>query len=65
MAADGGVFAYNAPFLGSMGGRPLNAPMRFMTGTPDFGGYRLVASDGGVFGYGDAAFYGSAAATRK
>ena len=62
VATDGGVFAYNAPFLGSMGGKALNAPMHFMTGTPDFGGYRLVATDGGVFNYGDAQFYGSAAA---
>ena len=32
-----------------------------MSGTPDFGGYRLIASDGGVFSFGDAPFYGSAA----
>ena len=25
-ASDGGVFSYNAPFLGSMGGQRLNAP---------------------------------------
>ena len=31
-----------------------------MAATPDGGGYWLVASDGGVFTYGDAAFYGSA-----
>ncbi|MHB8294107.1 MAG: hypothetical protein ACYDH5_05670 [Acidimicrobiales bacterium] len=27
--------------------------------TPDAGGYWLVAKDGGVFGFGDARFYGS------
>ena len=27
--------------------------------TPDGGGYWLVASDGGVFNFGDAAFFGS------
>jgi hypothetical protein len=27
VAADGGVSSYNAPFLGSMGGKRLNAPM--------------------------------------
>ena len=27
--------------------------------TPDGGGYWLVASDGGVFSYGDARFFGS------
>ena len=30
-----------------------------MASTPDGGGYWLVASDGGIFSYGDAAFYGS------
>jgi hypothetical protein len=57
--ADGGVFAYNAPFFGSQGGTPLNAPIVGIASTPDHGGYWLVASDGGVFSYGDAAFYGS------
>jgi hypothetical protein len=32
--------------------------------TPDGGGYWLVASDGGVFTFGNAAFYGSAAPLR-
>jgi hypothetical protein len=27
MASDGGIFAYGAPFKGSMGGKPLNAPL--------------------------------------
>jgi hypothetical protein len=31
-----------------------------MASTFDGGGYWLVASDGGVFSYGDAHFYGSA-----
>ena len=30
-----------------------------MAATPDGGGYWLVASDGGIFAYGDAQFYGS------
>ena len=30
-----------------------------MAATPDGGGYWLVASDGGLFSYGDARFYGS------
>jgi hypothetical protein len=38
----------------------LNAPIVGMAATPDGGGYWLVASDGGVFTYGDATFYGSA-----
>jgi hypothetical protein len=32
--------------------------------TPDGKGYWLVASDGGIFTYGDAGFYGSAGAIR-
>ncbi len=30
-----------------------------MAPTPDGHGYWLVASDGGIFSYGDAQFYGS------
>jgi hypothetical protein len=37
----------------------LNKPVVGMAATPDGGGYWLVASDGGIFNYGDAAFYGS------
>jgi hypothetical protein len=61
VASDGGVFNYgpNAPFLGSMGGQRLNAPMVGMAATPGGGGYWSVASDGGVFSFGNAAFYGS------
>ena len=37
----------------------LNQPIVGMAATPDGGGYWLVASDGGIFAYGDAQFYGS------
>ena len=37
-----------------------NAPIVGLAATSDGGGYWLVASDGGVFSYGDAHFYGSA-----
>ena len=37
-------------------------PIVGMAATPDGGGYWLVASDGGIFNYGDAGFYGSAGA---
>ena len=50
-------------FSGSAGGTPLNKPAVGMAATPDGGGYWLVASDGGVFSYGDAGFYGSAGGT--
>lgn len=59
VASDGGVFAFNAPFMGSAGGIGLTKPVVGMAATPDGGGYWLVASDGGVFSYGDATFHGS------
>ena len=37
----------------------LNRPIVGMAATPDGGGYWLVASDGGVFSEGNAAFHGS------
>jgi hypothetical protein len=62
VAADGGVFTYaGAPFYGSMGGRPLNAPIVGIAPTPTGAGYWLVGADGGVFAFGDAGFYGSMA----
>ena len=42
-----------------MGGKHLNAPIVGMAPTADRGGYWLVASDGGIFAFGDAAFHGS------
>ena len=40
----------------------LNKPIAGMASTPDGGGYWLVASDGGVFSFGDARFHGSTGA---
>ncbi len=59
VADDGGVFAFDAPFLGSMGATPLNAPVISMAPTATGEGYFLVAADGGVFTFGDAPFLGS------
>lgn len=57
---DGGVFAYGAaPFLGSMGGQPLAAPIIDMSASPSRRGYWLAATDGGVFAFGEAGFHGS------
>ncbi len=45
------------------GGVTLNKAVLAMAATPDGWGYWLAASDGGVFNYGDAGFYGSAGGT--
>ena len=58
----GNVTAYGgAPTLGSPAsfGIHLNQPILSMASTPSGHGYWLVASDGGVFSFGNAIFYGS------
>jgi hypothetical protein len=47
---------------GSHLGSPLNKPIVGIASTSDQGGYWLVASDGGIFSYGDAQFHGSTGA---
>ncbi len=58
-AADGGVFAFNAPYEGSMGGTHLNLPIVAMAANPNGDGYWLTAGDGGIFSFGNAPFAGS------
>jgi hypothetical protein len=70
-ASDGGIFAFgDAGFYGSIPGlgispagsgapRALNAPIVGMVPSADGHGYFMVASDGGVFAFGDAQFAGS------
>jgi hypothetical protein len=70
-ASDGGVFSYgDTQFYGSIPGvglhpagsgmpNSLNAPIVGMVPSHDDGGYFMVASDGGVFAFGDAHFAGS------
>ena len=70
-ASDGGIFAFgDAGFYGSIPGlglapagsgiaQSLNAPIVAMVPSADGRGYFMVASDGGVFAFGDARFAGS------
>jgi len=56
----GAVFAFgHAPFEGAPA-FTLNAPLVGIAATPSGTGYWLVASDGGIFTFGDAQFHGSA-----
>ena len=57
-ASDGGIFAFTVPFHGSMGGKPLNAPIVYAADDPITGGYYEVATDGGIFAF-TAPFHGS------
>jgi hypothetical protein len=71
VATDGGMFAFgDARFFGSIPGvglapadsaapKRLAAPIVAMVASPTGQGYLLVASDGGVFAFGNALFHGS------
>ena len=59
VAADGGVFTYGgAQFYGSMGGKPITAPIVAADATSDGKGYRLVGADGAVYDFGAAVYEG-------
>jgi hypothetical protein len=56
-SAQGNVWNFGkAVPYGSAAGLPLAHPIVGITPTPDGGGYWLVASDGGIFSFGDAKF---------
>jgi hypothetical protein len=57
VASDGGIFAFQAPFKGSMGGTRLNKPVTGMVRYAD--GYLMVAQDGGIFDFSSQPFLGS------
>ncbi len=70
VASDGGIFAFDTGFFGSIPGlginpagsglpHSLNAPIVGMVHSNSGNGYFMVASDGGVFAFGDATFAGS------
>jgi hypothetical protein len=53
------VLAFGDATLGQQTIAGAAAPIVGMAATPDGGGYWLVASDGGIFSFGDARFHGS------
>src|ERR1019366_909607 len=55
----GDLYGFGVPTYGSPGGAPLNQPIVSMIPTRDQRGYWMVASDGGIFSYGDSKFFGS------
>ena len=57
VASDGGIFAFDAPFRGSMGGSRLNKPVVGMVRYGD--GYLMVGADGGMFNFSSLPFSGS------
>ncbi len=59
VTAHRGAPQYGSPALSHL---KLAQPIVGIAATPDGEGYWLVASDGGIFSYGDAAFYGSTGA---
>ncbi len=71
VASDGGLFAFNAGYFGSIPGlgilpagspgpgKHLNAPIVGVVPSATGQGYFMVASDGGVFAFGDALYEGS------
>jgi hypothetical protein len=54
---------FNGGNLGQVGG-PVARPVVGMANTASGGGYWLVASDGGIFAFGDARFFGSTGGTK-
>jgi hypothetical protein len=66
VAGDGGVFSFgSAIFVGSLGGKPLTAPVVSMAAGPIGAGYWLASADGKVRAFGTARDFGSPAGVRS
>jgi hypothetical protein len=65
VTADGGTYAFGkAPFLGSLSGVPLSAPIIAAAGTSSGRGLYLLGADGAVYAWGDAEYAGRLALDR-
>jgi hypothetical protein len=59
VGANGNVYPFDVPALGSLSASPPARPITGAAATPGASGYWLVGTDGGVFSFGDATFHGS------
>lgn len=59
VGTDGGIFAYGAPFFGSVPGLGIQARIIAGAWTLTGLGYWLLGSDGGIFSFGDAPYHGA------
>jgi hypothetical protein len=59
IGADARLFSTGGTAVPARGGLPLNRPITGSARTPSAHGVWMVAGDGGIFTFGDAAFYGS------
>jgi hypothetical protein len=62
VAAKGAVYAFGAPYQGSMSGSALNAPVVAISRDPSASGYYEVGADGAIFAF-NAPFLGSMGGT--
>jgi hypothetical protein len=60
LGKDGGVFAFDAPFHGSLPALGIKTQVVNMGATPGGQGYWILGADGGVFSFGNARYHGNA-----
>ena len=64
VGADGNVYPFGVPALGSLSATPPARPIVDAAALPGGSGYWLAGTDGGIFAFGDARFFGSTGAMR-
>jgi hypothetical protein len=63
VAADGGVFSFNAPFLGSLPDYNIQLTHPVVSMARQADAYLMITSNGGVFNFGAQLFFGSLGGT--